>query len=110
MDSIDHYVMELKTKRDAALAVFDGVIAYVTNMREQLTLAVEEVDKQQRLAGVIRARNQAEQERGDKAVAEANAELAKVRKTIDAERKQWEREKESVRRTFDDILAGKKVA
>jgi hypothetical protein len=49
MDSVDHYIMELTTKRDAALNVFDGVIAYVTNMREQHRLAVEEVDKQQLL-------------------------------------------------------------
>jgi hypothetical protein len=109
MDSIDHYVMELKTKRDAALAVFDGAIAYVTNMREQLRLAVEEVDKQQRLGGAMRARNQAEQERATKALAEANVELAKVRKTIEGERKQIEREKAAVRAAFDDIL-GRQVA
>jgi hypothetical protein len=109
MDSIDHHVMELTNKRDAALNVFDGVIAHVKNMREQLTLAAEELDKQQRLGAAMRARNQAEQERANKELAEANAELAKVRKTIESERKQIEREKAAVRAAFDDIL-GRKVA
>jgi hypothetical protein len=110
MDSIDHYVMELTTKRDAALAVFDGVIAYVTNMREQLRLAAEDLDKQQRIGAAMRGRNQSEQERANKELAETNAELARVRKTIEGERKQWEREKAAVRAAFDDILAKTKVA
>jgi hypothetical protein len=110
MDSIDHYVMELTNKRDAALNVFDGAIAYVTNMREQLKLAAEELDKQQRLGAALRARAQSEQERANKELAETNAEEVRVRKTIEAERKQIEREKAAVRAAFDDILAGKKVA
>jgi hypothetical protein len=103
--------MELKTKRDAALAVFDGAIAYVTNMRDALKFAVEELDRQQRLGAAMRARNQSEQERANKELAETHAQTARERKTIESERRQWEREKESVRRTFDDILAaGKQVA
>jgi hypothetical protein len=109
MDSIDHYVMELTTKRDAALTVFDGVIAHVKSTREQLRLAAEELDKQQRLGAAMRARNQSEQERANKELAETNAELVRVRKTIESERKQIEREKAAVRAAFDDIL-GRKVA
>jgi hypothetical protein len=109
MDTLDGFVAELTNKRDAALNVFDGVIAYVTNMREQLRLAAEEVDKQERLAGVMRARNQADQERATKALAEAHAEEARVHKRIEAERKEWAREMANVQRTFDEIL-GRKVA
>jgi septal ring factor EnvC (AmiA/AmiB activator) len=109
MDSIDHYIMELTNKRDAALNVFDGAIAYVTNMREQLRLAAEELDKQQRLGADLRTRNQSEQQRATKELAETHAELARVRKEIAEERKQIERERAAVRAAFDDIL-GKKVA
>ena len=109
MDTLDGFAAELTNKRDAALNIFDGVIAHVKSIRDQLTLAAAELDKQQRLGGSLRARNQAEQERVNKELAEANAELAKVRKTIESERKQIEREKAAVRAAFDDIL-GRKVA
>ena len=110
MDAINGFLAEVAKARDACVNVLDGFSGHVKGLHEALTLAAEELDKQQRLGAAMRARNQSEQERANKALAEANAELAKVRKTIEGERKQWEREKAAVRAAFDDILAKTKVA
>ena len=108
--SLDGYEAEVVRARDTCITVLDNFAGLLKNMRGEITLAVEELDKLQRLGGAMRARNQSEQERANKSRAEIHAEGVRERKAIESERKQWEREKESVRRTFDDILAGKKVA
>ena len=110
MDYLDGFVVETEKARDTAVTVFNNFTAILKGMREQLTRVAEEVDRQERLAGVMRIRNQAEQERVNKESAAATAELAKVRKTIEAERKEWSREKANLQRAFDDILGKQQVA
>jgi len=110
MDYLDGFVVETEKARDTAVTVFNNFTAILKGMREQLARAAEELDKQQRLGAAMRARNQSEQERANKSLAETNAELAKVRKTIEAERKAWALEKANLQRAFDDILGKQQVA
>jgi hypothetical protein len=96
--------------REACKTSDDTWIGQLNGMAEAALQIAADLEQARRLGADLRARNQAEQERANKELAETHAELAKVRKEIAEERKQIEREKAAVRAAFDDILAGKKVA
>jgi hypothetical protein len=110
MDAIDGFLAEVARARDACINILDGFSGHVKGLHGQLTLAAEELDRQQRLGAAMRERNRVEQERVNKEIAEANTELTKIRRECEGVRKEIERERAAVRAAFDDIFAGKKVA
>jgi len=55
--SLDGYEAEVVRARDTCITVLDNFAGLLKNMRGEITLAVEELDKLQRLGGAMRATN-----------------------------------------------------
>jgi hypothetical protein len=110
MDSIDHYVMEAETKRDAALTVFDNFIGYLKQIHGEIVRIAAEKDATERLAGTERARLKNEIDGGRKELNELNLEIREARKVLEQTIKENARHKQEIRKIMDDIFRKKAVA
>jgi hypothetical protein len=109
MDSIDHYIMEVGTKRDAALNVFDNFAAYLKQIHGEVLRIAAEKEATERLAGAEKARLNNEIERSRKELDQLGIQIREARKELERAVKETTRHKAEIRKIMDDIM-GKAVA
>jgi hypothetical protein len=104
MDYLDGFVVETEKARDTAVTVFNNFAGILKGMREQLTNAAAEVDRQERLAGVMRAKLQTEAEGARKELDKVHLEIREAKRELERVIKETARHKAEIRKIMDDIM------
>jgi hypothetical protein len=110
MDAIDGFIVEVTTKRDAALTVFDNFIGHLKQIHGEVVRIAAEKDATERLAATERARLKTEIDGARKELAELNLEIREAHKTLERTIKENARHKQEIRKIMDDIFQKKAVA
>jgi hypothetical protein len=109
MDTIDGFIVEVTTKRDAALTVFDNFAGYLKSIHGEIVRIAAEKDATERLAATERARLKNEIEKSRAELAEVALAVKQARKELEKTLKANEHHKAEIRKIMDDIM-GKAVA
>jgi hypothetical protein len=104
MDTLDGIVSDLTSRRDAALVVFDGVIAYVKGIHGEIIRIAAEKDAQERLAATERARLKTETERSRKELDQLGIQIREAKRELERTHKQNEHDKRQILDILDNIM------
>jgi hypothetical protein len=107
MDSIDGFIVEVTTKRDAALTVFDNLVGYLKQIHGEIVRIAAEKDAQERLVAAERARHKSEMDRGRAEENELHLRIREARKELAQTVKQNDHQRAVGRAMFDNILGSR---
>ena len=110
MDTIDGFIVEVTTKRDAALTVFDNFIGLLKGIHGEIVRIAAEKDATERLAAAEKARLKSEMDRGRAEEHELHLRIKEARRTLEKTIKEDDRESRKIGMMLDDIRTGKVVA
>jgi hypothetical protein len=103
MDTIDGFIVEVTTKRDAALTVFDNFAAYLKQIHGEIVRIAAEKEATERLAGAEKARLKNEIEKSRAELDKLNLEVREARKTLEKTIKQNDHQRAVGRAMFASI-------
>jgi hypothetical protein len=105
MDTIDGFIVEVTTKRDAALTVFDNFIGYLKQIHGEVVRIAAEKEATERLAAAEKARLQTEAERLRKELDQLALQTREAKRELERTHKQNDRDKREILDILDNIKA-----